>query len=361
MKIAFILEHPQSTIYSGGRVHGWLVACGLTELGHLVTMFTHRMPPFFQSLQAHYDTPETRQLRSLEGIDVNGHDLVIGYPIRASSWALRSAQAAGIPCYNWVLDDEYLCKKYAPAVGNKMHYGPDHTRALAESDKLLSISEYAVPFIKKWTGNPNVIGLMGCVNSRVAASVQTETAWPDEFVAITRTSAHKRFDDLVYLSEKLGIAINVITSFGKDALLMRIKGLKDRITVFDAPNDAKKFLELQRAAALLLPSAYEGLGMPMMEALYCRVPVICYDYGVMREVCEDAALYASWSSPESLADKVSLFMTDRFVRADLEMAARRMSARYSFEAMCKRLHAVFGTGEMWADFARPVVRKVVEG
>lgn len=357
MKIAFVLEHPQSEAYSGGRVHGWFVACGLEELGHIVTVFTQKAPPFFDTLREYYLVPEMHRYKTLDRLDVKEYDLVVGYPILASAWALDSAKKAGIPCWNWVLDAEPLCKKYAPAVGNRMHFGFSHTKALKDSDKLLSISEYAVPFIKEWTGNKNTIALMGCVNSRCAQSVQTDKT--NHFVAITRLTEHKRFDDLCYVARELGVHIDLITSFGKKVIEERLvtQGVHRQFTVWDSPDDATKFRLIKQSVALLCPSAYEGLGMPMMEALYCGVPVVCYDYGVMREVCGNAALYANWSSPESFANKVKKFLKDEYLRLDLEMAARQIGKRYSFEAMCKRLRDVFGFGELWDMTKRELVKK----
>jgi len=311
----------------------------------------------YNKFKKHYDTPEMHHHRTLDGLDVQGYDLVVGYPILASEWALASARKAGIPCWNWVLDCESLCKKYAPAVGNRMHFGTRHTAALRNSDKLLSISEYAVPFIKEWTGNENTIGLMGCVNSRAADSVWTEGR--TRFVAISRLTEHKRFQDLCYVAKRVNVKIDLITSFGMRAVESRLaaNSVQARVTVWDSPDDKTKFKLLKLAQALLCPSAYEGLGMPMMEALYCGVPVICYDYGVMREVCEDAALYAAWSSPESFMKQVEAFLKDDYKRLDLEMAARRVGKRYSFEAMCKRLKEVFGVGDLWDMTKRKLMKK----
>lgn len=357
MKIAFILEHPQSDAYSGGRYHGWLVACGLMELGHHVTVFTQKTPPFFDTLREHYLVPEMHHHRTLDGVDVKGYDLVVGYPILASGWALTSARKAGIPCWNWVLDAEPLCKKYAPVVGSRMHFGVQHTAALRNSEMLISISKYAVPFIKEWTENPKTFGLMGCVNSREADSVQTDKT--DRFVAVTRLTEHKRFNDLCCVAKELGVQIDVITSFGVKAMKDRIvaKGVREYVAVWDSPDDATKFKLIKRAMALLCPSAYEGLGLPMLEALYCGIPVICYKYGVMEEVCENAALYAPWSSPEGFASQVKDFLEDDYKKLDLEVAARRIGARYSFEAMCKRLKDIFGVGDLWDMTKRELVKK----
>lgn len=337
-----VVENIPSGVISGGRYHAMFVACGLTELGHDVTMLTNHQPRFLDLFKP-YKLPKILKT-DIRNLSAGDFQLVVSYPILATEWGLRFAKRLGVPHYAFVLDCESLCKKYAPAVGGRMHFGASHTQALRESDKILSISEYAVPFIREWTGNQNAVGLMGCVNSRVAESIQTEKT--GRFVAISRLAEHKRISDLAYVSRELGIEIDIITSFGKRRVEEKLvsQGVHRQFAVWGEVDDELKFRLIKRARALLCPSAYEGLGMPMMEALFCGIPVICYGYGVMEEVCEDAALYASWSSPESLTREVMKFLQDDYLRQDLEMAARRIGPRYSFEAMCGRLEDVFGEG-----------------
>jgi glycosyltransferase involved in cell wall biosynthesis len=58
----------------------------------------------------------------------------------------------------------------------------------------------------------------------------------------------------------------------------------------------------RRAALVLVPSDSEGFGLPVIEALACGAPVVASDLAVLREVGEDAAIYApvgdvsAWSS-----------------------------------------------------------------
>jgi glycosyltransferase involved in cell wall biosynthesis len=78
--------------------------------------------------------------------------------------------------------------------------------------------------------------------------------------------------------------------------------------------------ELYRgAAALVLPSRYEGFGLPVLEAMACGTPVVAADEPAMREVAGDAALYAD---PEGLADAIrrAIAERDRLVAAGLDRA-----------------------------------------
>lgn len=57
-------------------------------------------------------------------------------------------------------------------------------------------------------------------------------------------------------------------------------------------DDAYRSL-LRESTALVHASRAEGYGLPLMEALCAGTPVVCSDLPIFREVCADAALYAT--------------------------------------------------------------------
>ena len=84
-------------------------------------------------------------------------------------------------------------------------------------------------------------------------------------------------------------------------------------------------------------TASEGMGIAVAEALMAGLPVIASDLPVMREVCGEAAVYFSSSSPSALASSACDLVADHVRRVSLgQSAANRARSCFAPEAIARR-------------------------
>ncbi|MBI4137010.1 glycosyltransferase family 4 protein [Candidatus Roizmanbacteria bacterium] len=83
----------------------------------------------------------------------------------------------------------------------------------------------------------------------------------------------------------------------------------DRIVFTGEVSDAELSWLYRHAQALVLPSLMEGFGLPALEAMQFRCPVIASDIPVFHEICQDAALYFDPNRVDDLASMLTDFMS----------------------------------------------------
>ena len=89
----------------------------------------------------------------------------------------------------------------------------------------------------------------------------------------------------------------------------------------------------RHAACLVLPSKYEGFGLPVVEAMACGTPVVAADDEAMREVAGDAAVFggdvaAGVRRALAESERLSAAGIERAKAFTWEETARRTAAAY---------------------------------
>ena len=82
--------------------------------------------------------------------------------------------------------------------------------------------------------------------------------------------------------------------------------------------DNKQFVqEYAKAAIAIVPSLYEGFGLPAGEAMACRIPVICTTGGALPEVAGDATKLVEPGNAKALEKAILELMDDPDLREEL--------------------------------------------
>jgi glycosyltransferase involved in cell wall biosynthesis len=85
------------------------------------------------------------------------------------------------------------------------------------------------------------------------------------------------------------------------------------------------------AYTLIYPSVWEGFGVPVVEAMKCRVPVITSEQSSMQEIAGDAALYVNPSDHEDIADKMMRLYKDETLRDMLIEKGEVVARQYNWD------------------------------
>ncbi|MGB6001894.1 MAG: glycosyltransferase family 1 protein, partial [Thermoanaerobaculia bacterium] len=101
----------------------------------------------------------------------------------------------------------------------------------------------------------------------------------------------------------------------------------------------------REAALVVLPSLYEGFGLPAIEAMFADTPLVCSDIEVLREVAGDAALYAPADRPDLLAERVIELLTDPALAKSLVRKGGERRGHFSWQQASSQ------TLEVWVEAA----------
>jgi len=91
------------------------------------------------------------------------------------------------------------------------------------------------------------------------------------------------------------------------------------------------------ALAMVYVSYFEGFGIPILEALYCDVPVLTSETTSMPEVAGDAGILVDPFSVEAIAEGMRKLAVDADLRTQLIANGRQQRQKFSWDKTAERL------------------------
>ena len=129
-------------------------------------------------------------------------------------------------------------------------------------------------------------------------------------LAVSSIDPRKNLDVLIkaFADGGIGCRLYVVGNHNRVFAGSNVKTDENNVVFLGRVNDAELSSLYANAQFFVSSSLYEGFGLPLLESMTSRCPVLCSDIPVYKEVCEDSAIYFAPTSPESLRDAVSRFL-----------------------------------------------------
>jgi glycosyltransferase involved in cell wall biosynthesis len=116
----------------------------------------------------------------------------------------------------------------------------------------------------------------------------------------------------------------------------------DREVIFVGRCEEEKLPAYYSAAELfVLPSLYEGFGLPPLEAMACGCPVVVSNRGALPETAGPGAIIVDPSEASALAHAIETLLGDDIARAELASRGLAHAAKFSWERCAQETLAAY--------------------
>ncbi|MCE5204283.1 MAG: glycosyltransferase family 4 protein [Actinomycetia bacterium] len=226
-------------------------------------------------------------------------------------------------------------------------------RAVRFADRIITPSEHTAADIARLfpasTGKTTVVPL--AADDFASGPVGTLPGWlagtPYVF-SMGNTKPHKDIPTLLrafasIASEHPSVML-VLAGVDPGGYVRSVLGDTDvahRVRFTGALDDSTLRALYVNASAFVFPSAYEGFGLPPLEAMALGTPVVCSDAASLPEVVGCAALSFAAGDIQALADALRLILTDGSVRDRLAGAGRGRAALFSWDRTAELTVSVY--------------------
>lgn len=161
-------------------------------------------------------------------------------------------------------------------------------------------------------------------------------------VCVGNVKPYKNLDRLVeaFLKVKDRVPHDLVIVGQKDGLITgespeffeRVRKGGDRIEMTGPVSYSSLLSLVGHAEAMIMPSLYEGFGLPPVEAMAAGVPVAVAQAASLPEVCGDAALYFNPLVVDEIAQGLIQITQDAELRGKLVSKGVKQSQQYTWDA-----------------------------
>lgn len=230
--------------------------------------------------------------------------------------------------------------------------------AAEQADRIIAISEQTkndiVHFLKVPEGKITVV-YQGCqevfkreYSDHDIKAVITKYKLPPQFILNVGTvEARKNLWSLIRAVENLETKLIVVgsakTGYAKQLQqYIADKNLESKINFLNSVSNEELAIIYQLADVFIYPSLFEGFGIPVIEALYSKTPVITTLRGCFPEAGGSHSLYLdNPEDPIEIAEKINLLLSDSSLREQIAQEGFQFVQKFNDDIIADKLMSVY--------------------
>jgi glycosyltransferase involved in cell wall biosynthesis len=306
-----------------------------------------------------------RALRALAARLRAGAAYDVVHDVQCLGWGVLGMRALGLPVVSTVHHPLTVDRRasfardtsFREALGTATFYPVGmQSRVARRLDRLLTSSHASArQIVRDFRVDPARIRMLANgVDTQLFAPDPQVQRDPDEILCVARASdPNKGVKTLIEALPHLPLAVRLtlVDEFHpRNPALVRARqlGCADRVQLVGPLSVEELVARYRRAALVVVPSRYEGFGLPAAEAMACGTPVVASASGALPEVLEAAGggVLVPRDAPEALADGIRRLLERPEQRAALGARGREgVVAAYSWPRIAER------TAEVYAELA----------
>ena len=105
-------------------------------------------------------------------------------------------------------------------------------------------------------------------------------------------------------------------------------------------SDVERLRLLNTAKALVMPSLWEGFGLPALEAMACGTPVIAGQAGALPEIVGSAGLLVDPTNPSHIAEAMADVLSDNTIEHQARYAGPNRAALFRWDNTAQQVEAL---------------------
>ena len=149
-------------------------------------------------------------------------------------------------------------------------------------------------------------------------------------LCVTNPRAHKNLEVVLQAYESLHDRCDLVLVCSDTASIREAEAQFPGLYRLSGVSDADLELLYQEAQAVLVPSLYEGFGIPALEAMQMGAPLVSSPATSLPEVVGEAGLYFDPHSPSELAERCRQLLDSPELRRELQEKGRLQAAQFSW-------------------------------